>query len=65
MLEGGPMELVSLFEWFAQASIVLAEQANEAKQRETFTRLAMLWATAAAQQKGSGEAPTMQSTASS
>ena len=58
------MEIVSLFEWFAQASMILAEQASEPKQRETFTRLAMLWAAAAAQQC-SGEAPTMQSTASS
>ena len=52
------MDLASLFAWFAQESISIAEQANEPEQRETFTRLALLWATAAQQCSGgaSGDA---------
>jgi hypothetical protein len=57
------MDIASLFAWFAQESISIAEQANEPEQRQTFTQLALLWATAA--QQCSGEAPAMQSTASS
>ena len=53
------MDLASLFAWFAQESISIAEQANEPERRETFTRLALLWATAA--QQCSGGAPAMQS----
>jgi hypothetical protein len=40
------MDIASVFEWFAQESKSIAEQANEPKQRETFTELALLWATA-------------------
>jgi hypothetical protein len=57
------MDIASLFAWFAQESISIAEQVNEPEQRQTFTQLALLWATAA--QQCSGEAPAMQSTASS
>ena len=46
------MDIASVFAWFAQESIILAEQANEPKQRETFTQLALLWATAAQQCSG-------------
>ena len=53
------MDLTSVFEWFAQESISIADQANEPEQRETFTHLALLWATAA--QQCSGRAPAMQS----
>ena len=49
------MDLTSVFAWFAQ------EQANEPERRETFTQLALLWATAA--QQCSGGAPAMQSKA--
>jgi hypothetical protein len=38
---GYPMDLASLFAWFAQESISIAEQVNEPEQRETFTRLAL------------------------
>ena len=48
----GPMDIASVFARFAQESIILAEQANEPKQRETFTQLALLWATAAQQCSG-------------
>jgi hypothetical protein len=50
---GGPMDIASVFAWFAQESLSIAEQANEPKQRQTFTQLALLWATAA-QQCGGG-----------
>jgi len=53
------MDLTSVFEWFAQESISIADQANEPEQRETFTQLALLWATTA--QQCSGGAPAMQS----
>jgi hypothetical protein len=56
-----PLDLTSVFAWFAQESISIAEQANEPERRETFTRLALLWATAA--QQCSGGAPAMQSKA--
>ena len=46
------MDIASVFARFAQESIILAEQANEPKQRETFTQLALLWATAAQQCSG-------------
>ena len=55
------MDLTTVFEWFAQESISIADQANEPEQRETFTQLALLWATAA--QQCSGGAPAMQSKA--
>jgi hypothetical protein len=32
-----PMNLTTVFEWFAQESISIAEQANEPERRETFT----------------------------
>ena len=37
------MDLTSVFAWFAQESISIAEQANEPERRETFTHLALLW----------------------
>jgi hypothetical protein len=46
------MDLASMFAWFAQESISIADQANEPERRETFTRLALLWATAAQQCSG-------------
>jgi hypothetical protein len=36
------MDLTSVFAWFAQESISIAEQANEPERRETFTQLALL-----------------------
>ena len=59
----GPMDIATVFEWFAQESISIAEQANEPEQRQAFTQLALLWATAA--QQCSAGAPAMQFTASS
>ena len=57
----GPMDIASVFEWFAQESKSIAEQAAEPEQREKLAELALLWASAA--QQCSGGAPTMQSTA--
>jgi hypothetical protein len=56
------MDIASVFKWFAQASIILAEQATEPKQRETFTQLALLWATAA-QQSTNAPAPSKRAAA--
>ena len=55
------MDIASMFEWFAQESINIAEQAKEPKQREVFVKLALLWATAAQQCC----APVTQSTSTS
>ena len=52
LLWGGPMDIASVFAWFAQESLSIAEQANEPKQQQTFTQLALLWATAAQQCSG-------------
>ena len=52
--------LQSLVEEPLWRSVSIAEQANEPEQRETFTQLALLWATAA--QQCSGGALAMQST---
>jgi hypothetical protein len=43
MLEG-PMDIASVFEWFAEESKSIAEQAIEPAQREKFAKLASLWA---------------------
>ena len=40
----GPMNIASVFEWFAQESKNIAEQAAESAQREKFVKLASLWA---------------------
>jgi hypothetical protein len=45
MLEG-PMDIASVFEWFAEESKSIAEQAIEPAQREKFAKLASLWANA-------------------
>ena len=42
-------DIASVFEWFAQDSIHIAEQANEPKRRECLGNLALLWAIAAAE----------------
>ena len=42
-------DIASVFEWFAQDSIHIAEQANEPKRRESVANLALLWAIAAAE----------------
>jgi hypothetical protein len=55
----GPMDIASVFDWFAQESMNVAEQAKEPKERETLLTLAVMWATAAQQCRG--EAPAMQS----
>ena len=46
---GFPMDIASVFEWFAQESVFAAELAHEPRQREIWTRLAVMWASAAAQ----------------
>ena len=43
------MDIASVFEWFAQESKSIAEQAAEREQREKFAELALLWASAAQQ----------------
>jgi hypothetical protein len=42
------MDMASVFEWFAQESIRSAELAHDPRQREIWTRLAVMWASAAA-----------------
>ena len=37
------MDIASVFEWFAQESKSIAEQAAEREQREKFAELALLW----------------------
>jgi hypothetical protein len=46
------MDIASVFEWFAQESISIAEQAAEPEQREKLAELALLWASAAQQCSG-------------
>ena len=41
------MDIASVFEWFAQESISIAEQAAEPEQRKKLAELALLWASAA------------------
>ena len=45
----GPMDIATVFEWFAQESKMIAEQATEPVQREKFVKLASLWANAMAE----------------
>ena len=42
----GQMDIATVFEWFAQESKNIAEQAREPAQREKFAKLASLWARA-------------------
>ena len=42
------MDIASVFEWCAQESSDIARQVNEPKRRDTLTKLALLWAAAAA-----------------
>ena len=41
------MDIASVFEWFAQESMRVAELAHEQSQRETWIKLAIMWASAA------------------
>jgi hypothetical protein len=43
------MDIANVFEWFAQESVVAAQLTHEQPQREIWIRLAVMWATAAAQ----------------
>ena len=43
------MNITSVFEWFAQESVFAAELTHEPRQREIWTRLAVMWESAAAQ----------------
>ena len=45
------MDTAILFDWFTDESMDAALQATELKQRETFLRLAFLWAAAAQQSR--------------
>jgi hypothetical protein len=45
------MDLSTIFDWFAQTSLCLAaDQATEPDQRDSFLKLATLWAAVAAQE---------------
>ena len=46
------MDLATVFDWFAQESMRIAEQAKEPREREMFLRLALMWAAAAHQCHG-------------
>jgi len=50
------MDIASVFEWFAQETVHIAEQANEVRRRETLGKLALLWAAAAAEQRNKQQA---------
>ena len=41
------MDIASVFEWFAQESLLAAEVATDSVQREVWLRLALMWAAAA------------------
>jgi hypothetical protein len=43
------MNIADVYDWFARESMNAGKQANKWKQRETFFRLVLLWATAAQQ----------------
>jgi 5'-deoxynucleotidase YfbR-like HD superfamily hydrolase len=45
----GRMDIATVFEWFAEESKSIAEQAAETAQREKFAKLASLWANAMAE----------------
>ena len=47
------MDIASVFEWFAQESKSIAEQAAEPEQREKLAELALLWASVATVQRRS------------
>ena len=44
-------DIASVFEWFAQESKSIAEQANEPNRRERLADLALLWAIAASHRR--------------
>jgi hypothetical protein len=50
------MNIASVFEWFAQESKSIAEQAPEPEQREKLAELALLWTSAAQQQRSTDDA---------
>jgi hypothetical protein len=56
MLED-PMDIASVFEWFAEESKSIAEQATEPAQREKFAKLASLWANAMAESTSATSLP--------
>jgi hypothetical protein len=60
---GLTMNIVNVYDWFTKESMDAGLQATEWKQRETFLRLALMWATAA--QECRKAAPTMQATSAS
>jgi hypothetical protein len=44
-----PMDIAIVFEWFARESVFAAQLTHQQPQREIWIRLAVKWATAAAQ----------------
>jgi hypothetical protein len=48
------MDVADVYDWFAQESMEAGKQATEWKQRETFLRSALMWATAAQQCRKGG-----------
>jgi hypothetical protein len=53
------MDMVILFEWFAQESKHAAEQTQDPKQREILLRLASMWATSAQRCRDEASTPNM------
>ena len=49
VLEYIAMNIADVFDWFARESMEAGRQATEWEQRETFLRLALLWAATAQQ----------------
>jgi hypothetical protein len=50
------MDIGSVFEWFAQESLLAAEVATDPVQREVWLRLALMWLSAA-RRDGDGAPP--------
>jgi hypothetical protein len=59
------MDIAILFDWFTNESMDAALQATELKQRETFLRLAFLWAASAQQCRKEASATLPATSASS
>jgi hypothetical protein len=55
------MDIATIFDWFAQTSLILAaDQRTDPDQRDTFLKLAALWAAAAQDAQGRRNTPLAQ-----
>ena len=51
------MDIAIIFEWLAQDSLLAAELVNDPTQREVWLRLALMWATAAQENRDEAATP--------